>query len=143
MIPTFRATIENGKLVLNHPDMFAHHLRSLEGKVVQVTVKIPRPPRSENQNAYYWGVVINLIARSNGYNPDDATDRARVHDALKRLFLTTYDGKLPIVGSTTDMNTVEFEEYMANVRAWASAEMNCYIPLPNETEQYGLSSYRN
>ena len=126
MTPTFRATIKNGTIDVQLKDRFRDYIYKLEGQPVYVTVKKPYPNRSDNQNRYYWGVVVQLIAESTGYTPEEA------HEALKWKFLVDRQDKLPIAGSTSDKNTTEMEEYMSIIRAWASAELNCYIPLPYE-----------
>ncbi len=35
--------------------------------------------------------------------------------------------------STTELDTKSFEEYMTQVREWASIEISCWIPEPNES----------
>ena len=38
------------------------------------------------------------------------------------------------VKSTTKLTTIEFEDYMEKIRVFASREMGCFLPKPNETE---------
>lgn len=59
-----------------------------------------------------------------------------MHDYLRSLFagkeVVTIKGKeIHVPRSTTEMTTVEFENYMTECRVWAS-EQGYYIPLPNE-----------
>jgi len=98
--------------------------------------------RSIAENSYYWGVVIPLISNDSGYTKDE------VHDLLKSMFLKNIKHiKLPngkvkeviTIKSTAELTTVEFEEFLTEVRTWASLEIDCYIPLPNE-ENY---EYKN
>jgi hypothetical protein len=128
MTPIFRGQVVRGELAVHNLKSFQAYLQKLEGQKVHILVKKPRPARSKNQNSYYWGVVVELIAETTGYTPAEA------HEALKWKFLLKREGKLPIAGTTSDMDTIEFEEYLANVRAWASSELNCFIPLPNEVD---------
>lgn len=88
-------------------------------------IKAVKTTRSTLQNNYYWGVVIKIISDELGYTPDE------VHEILRYKFLFV-QGEFPYVRSTTSLNTVEFEEYMINIRMWASLQFGCYIPLPNE-----------
>ena len=86
--------------------------------------------RSLNQNAYMFGVVYKHISDHLGYSVDE------VHDLMKHKFL----GRMILLGnenflipiSTTDLDTKSMEEYLKNIREWASSSLNCYIPLPNE-----------
>ena len=84
--------------------------------------------RSLPQNKYLNGVVYKLLSDHFGMT------RTEVHDTMRSLHLTEYrQGCPPVVKSTTDLSTVEFEEYCTNIRVWAS-EQGLYIPTPNEVE---------
>ena len=84
--------------------------------------------RSQKQNAYMWGVVYKIIGDDIGYTTDE------IHQEMGKKFLSyEKDGKI-FVKSTTTLNTKEMEEYLANVRRFATTKLSCFIPLPNETE---------
>ena len=36
--------------------------------------------------------------------------------------------------SSTALTTIEFEDYMTKIRTFASMELGCFLPLPNESE---------
>ena len=128
MNPIFRATVQKGKVVFHNVDLFNGFLISLEGKDVDVTVKKKKKTRSNPQNAFYWGVVIKLLCETTGYNDDE------MHNALKMLFLQDRSRKIPTLRSTTTLSTMEFEDYLEKIRIWASTELSCNIPLPNEVD---------
>lgn len=125
--PVFTGKVEKGKLVLMNPEMFEAHVRSLEGDVT-LTIKRRRKDRSNEQNKYYWGVVVKILGDSFGYLPEE------MHEALKLKFLLVEDRPLKTVKSTAGLSTVEFEDLMTKIRMWAQTEHNIYIPLPNEVE---------
>ena len=104
------------------------HVASLAGKFVEVIIRPERKQRSGEQNRYYHGVVVKILAEHCGYTP------AEMHDALRVKFLSEQSGELLKVRSTTDLTTKEFEEYAEQIRVWASAELGCFVPLPNEAE---------
>jgi hypothetical protein len=122
----FRATVQNGKWLLFEPDKFRIHCSQFEGQEIGIIVEKFRKPRSNNQNAYYWGVVLSILAKQFGYSEDE------MHEALKQLFLTDKTQVIPKVRNTSSLNTLEMEDFLSRVRTWASLEHNCYIPLPNE-----------
>jgi hypothetical protein len=103
-------------------------VRSLEGKEIELSIGPRVKHRSNNQNRYYHGVVIQLISEHTGYTPDET------HDAMRMLFLRDDSRAVPTLRSTTDLSTVEFEEYMKNIREWASKELDVWVPEPNEVE---------
>lgn len=123
--------IEKGKLQLDNPLSIC----KFEGK--RFEIKILRKKRSNNENRYYWGVLIPIIADSMGEDDLDF-----VHEILRTKYL--YEVKIVTIGnhkkefkklrSTADLSIHEFEEYMTKCRMWASKFLSCYVPLPNETE---------
>lgn len=92
--------------------------------------------RSNPQNRYYWGCVIQTLSDELGYTKDE------VHAMLKHKFLTSMDSiknertgisyLIPKEKSTTVLDTKEWEEFMSQVREFASMALNIYIQEPNE-----------
>jgi len=90
--------------------------------------------RSVEQNNYYWGVVLEILADHFGYiGPGEKED---LHNELKSMFLVRI-GRLgePVVESTTRISTEIFEKYLEAVRTWALTKFQVKIPLPNEVEE--------
>ena len=104
------------------------YLSGLEGKRVEVCIRKQRSQRSLQQNAYYWGVIIEVLADHFGYEKDE------LHEALKFKFLRTHEGELPSVKSTTKLSTKEFGEYVDRVIRWAATEHSVYVPDPGQVE---------
>ena len=130
LVPIFTAKVTQGQIVMDDPRRLKLHLcRFKDGATVEVTVRRPSKKRSDNQNGYYWGVVIDLIHAHTGEKADV------IHGILASEFLTRtgWQGK-PYVKSTTTLTTVEFEKYLEDCRRWAAVALEIYIPLPNEVE---------
>jgi hypothetical protein len=127
MTPTFQGQIEKGKFTLYNKELFTEYLNSLSGRVV-MTVKKLKKGRSNNQNRYYWGVVITILSQELGYT------REEMHEALKWKFLRVEKRMLPTTRSTSDLDTKTFEDFLEEVRRWAATDLNIQIPLPNEIE---------
>lgn len=125
--PIFYGTALNGKLKIEDKEGFNTYLASLNGDV-QILVEKRRKQRSLNQNNYYWGVVIPMLADQFGYESEE------MHEALKYMFLKKGKVELPTVRSTSSLTTVEFEDYMTRVRRWALQEQQILIPEPNEPD---------
>jgi hypothetical protein len=110
----------------------AHLAQMGDGQDVDVIIRKPRKHRSSHQNAYYWGVVIDILAKHFGYEPEE------MHDALLaelwRDHSRTKNGMLSPIKRTSSMSTVEFEDYCARVRRWAVQNYGVRIPEPNEVE---------
>ena len=111
-------------MILFNRKLFDNYLLNLEDKHVDLSVKLPSKDRSNNQNRYYWGIVVDIIGKELGYTADET------HEALKMKFLLDRRGKIPTVRSTTVLTTKEFEDYLEDVRMWASKFLNISIPNP-------------
>jgi hypothetical protein len=88
----------------------------------------PKATRSSQQNRYYFGVVVKMIAEFCGYEPDE------MHETLAMKFLRIEDD--PILGTprrqrTPKTNTAEFTEYIEQCRR-LGAQLGLYIPDPGE-----------
>ena len=128
LTPKFYGQVKKGKLNLYDPARYLVHLSSLEGKQVELTLRTLRNKRTLSQNAYYWGVVVAILAEHFGYESDE------LHEALKLKFLKTHeDSPLPTVKSTAKLSIGEFCDYIDTVTRWAAQE-GIYIPQAGEVE---------
>tara|TARA_B110000503_G_C7073224_1_gene381752 strand:+ start:81 stop:464 length:384 start_codon:yes stop_codon:yes gene_type:complete len=111
------------------------YLKELENDYI-VSVKKQRNTRSNMQNSYYWKCIIQGLAEELGYFPNE------MHDALRAKFLSEYemisfnDNQIAInkIGSTTALNTKQFEQYTEQIRVWALTDLGIRLMLPNEYE---------
>lgn len=127
MTPIFTGSVANGTLPLDDKRQFTIHLNNLNGKRVQLTLEKVKHRRSNNQNAYYFGVVLKLLSEHTGYEPEE------LHEALKFKFTEKrYHCNLLIPASTKKLDTIDFEKYLDKIRKWAVEEMRVVIPLPGE-----------
>lgn len=120
--------VDKGQLHLKNKSRYLVQLSKLEGKEIELIIRQKKSQRSLDQNSYYWGVVVAILGDHCGYDPEE------MHEALKFKFLRKGKEGLETVTSTTDLNTKEFEDYLERIRRWASMELNCFIPQPNEVE---------
>lgn len=128
MNPIFAADIVKGKLFIKNRRQFDDYIASQAGKMI-VVVRKDRKNRSDDQNRYYWGVIIDILGNHFGYTPDE------MHEAIKLKFLRKKIGRGPeTVGSTTVLDTKEFSELVDKIIIWAQTEFDVKIPLPNEVE---------
>jgi hypothetical protein len=135
-VPTFEGDILEGKLRLSRhvKESIARWCRTFKtGTHVDITIRAHKSKRSNDQNAYYWGVVVPILADHFGYEPEE------IHEELKILFNPIESKIRPgqkIGGSTTKMSTVEFfsdeTSYVERICRWAASEYGVYIPPPNE-----------
>lgn len=140
----FRGKIINKKLKLIDRDLFMQKVETLDNKNVLLEIKEIQSQRSLNQNNYYWGVVVQMLADELGYDIDE------MHEVLKFRFLQKemefkVKEKVEVLKgtmSTTELNTKEFEKYLLNIRTWASSYIGLIIPEPNESNYENINFNR-
>lgn len=108
------------------------------GKEIEVSFSQKKKPRSNPQNAYYWGVVIDLICQAMN-EAGDLVKPQEVHEFLKHRFLKIQKidietGELlyEYSRSTTDLSTFEFSEYVERCVQFAAEFLNIEIAMPGE-----------
>jgi hypothetical protein len=123
----------NRNLVLNA-------IKSFNDKDVVITFSKPKKNRSNNQNRYYWGLVLPLI--QNGLL--DATGELRSYDNIHyKILLPLFAPTNEIVNKDTgeciverltssDLTTTQFCEYIIEIQKWAAEFLGIDIPSPNE-----------
>lgn len=132
---SIRASKVDGKktLVVDSKDWYQHQLNKFpEGTKVTLEVHTRKAKRTEQQNRYYWGVYLPLIARETGEGDLDA-----LHELFKGKFLSK--GVVEVLGqkvrkkkSTTELGVGEFCEFIINI------ETLTQVAAP-PTENYDLA----
>lgn len=101
----------------------------LEKNNYKAKIEAIKDQRSIQQNRYMH-YVFNLIAEESGeFMPS-------VKWYYKKMFLTIieeiFGEEIERVKSTTELTTLQQEDFMTKVRTHASIERNIFVPLPNE-----------
>jgi hypothetical protein len=81
--------------------------------------KLTDKQRSSPENRYFHGVLLPILAEYTGYDPDEMKAVVKWKFKIKH---------------TAELTTSEFEKFMSDIRMWASRDLSCYIPEPNEQE---------
>ena len=132
MKTTHHGITENG--IFTPDDRTAHisALGALQGKRTTMTLERFRKARSGRQNRYYWGIIIKAIQEAGGYTtPDEA------HDACRWALLRVEREKGPYCRSTTELTTIETEDYYSKLRQMGAEGFfgdSVWIPEPNQTD---------
>ncbi len=144
--PQFYGTIKHvgghNKFSLDNPISWEKYLDvSLKtGQRITIALKPYYKPRTTgsaqdiedgkgNQNGYYWKVVLPIVAEELGLDIMDA------HKEVQLYFLPQPSRLNPnqiIGGSTSNLNRLEWEDFMERVRTYFLVEKGIKIPLPHE-----------
>ena len=137
--PIFEGDVVDKKLKL-----FDHEKRAIgrwiatfkDGTKLDITIRKHKSKRSNEQNRYYFGVVLPILADYFGH--DNTED---MHEDMKLKFNPIKSKIEPgktIGGTTTKLSTVDFfsaeTSYVERICRWAATEYSIYIPPPKKAE---------
>jgi hypothetical protein len=126
--PRFRGTVTDKGLFKPDDARYYGALARYRGKPLYIVLEGEAKKRSNQENRYYRGCVLPILAEAYGVITAD-----EMHGVLQPIFWSVTDDRGNLrIKSTTEYSTVEFEEKMAQIRTWASVELGAYVPLPNE-----------
>jgi hypothetical protein len=127
--------IKKGRLEVRNRKRFAEQLRRMRDGEVIITVARHVATRSQQQNRWYWGVIVELLSEHTGYTPDELHEVLKAKFIPKKLALQDGNGEIKgefvIGGTTTGMDKIEFGEYCESIRRWAAEELDVVIPDPD------------
>ena len=134
---TTTGTIINGQLKILHRRKFDEALQTMSDGRVTVTIEKIYNKRTVNQNAYYWGVVLEMYWNGLQALGWEIT-KAETHEYLiqrfgKKSVTNEKTGEIMDVPlRTSEMRTIEMMEYFTQIYQSASEDLQVTIPEPNE-----------
>lgn len=111
-------------------------LEKNDKKKVVVDIGLEKSKRSLSQNSYLWGVVYKTIADYNG-DTEQALHDYFVRTLLPPKFIKVMGKEIRVPSSTTELNKIEFGEYIEKIRAEV-APMGIVIPEANNKEEFDI-----
>jgi hypothetical protein len=131
------SSVKDGVLATNRK-YISDVVKSFEGANIIITIEKRKKKRSNNQNAFYFGIVIPIMMDAFKDAWGEYYSATEVHEALKAKYcykeqINESTGEiLQIPSSTTNLSTIEWEEYIDKIRAFAFEWFNVSVPMPNE-----------
>ena len=128
-------TIQSGKLSIDRKAL-NEAIQSCEDGYYWLTIQSKHRGRSGQQNAYYWGVVVEAARLCMSEHEGQDVDAEYTHELLKYHLnpctIQIGEKSLTLGGSTSKMSTVEFSDYVAKCREWVMDMFSVYVQEPNE-----------
>lgn len=127
-----------GKLQKKATEQIARDLLKLIGKRIHILIKIKKKTRSNNQNRYYWGVIVECVRQcvletwGEDIGKEEAHELIKFNCNYKEQVIEATGEIIRIPISTTVLNTAEAELMYDRARKWCYLWFNAIIPLPNE-----------
>ena len=115
-------------VVVKSKAYYEHQLKKFkDGEKVTLIITNRWPKRTNQQNRYWWGAVLPMIAAETGED-----DLEKLHELFKGMFLTTgihvvLGQKVRMTKSTTELTVQEFSDFIKKV----CNEVSC-VPPPTE-----------
>ena len=132
-----KTSVTNGKLTRNR-NLILEAINSYDGKDLLITFEKIKKKRSNQQNAYYWGIVIVIIksalkSTGNNLSENDVHDLLRLKFLKETILIKEETGEvIERVKSTTELTTSQFMDYIAEIQQFAAEYFDVIIPDPNE-----------
>lgn len=129
--------VKDGKLVGNR-DLIEDAVRAYDGKQVKLTIGLCYRKRTDKENRYYWGVIVEHWKRIIREEWGEIWNKEETHHFLKSNlnFEELVDEETGLIlrkpKSTTENSTYQQEEYHKACRDLAWNMFDYQIPLPNE-----------
>lgn len=126
---------DNGVMTIHHRPALMEWAHQNPGRNILVKFERRGAKRSTQQNRYYHGIVVQSVLlglREIGYS----MSHDEVHFFLKQKFNPVYipnkEGEaIELPGSTTQLNKVEFGEFIDRIAQWSAEYLSVTIPPAN------------
>ena len=132
-----QTSVVNGRFKRNR-NIVLDAINSFEGKDLLITFEKLIKKRSNNQNAYYWGVLIPILQNCFREHWGEIWSKKKTHDFCKMQFnfiekVNESTGEIVRVPkSTTENTTTAQEELHSEIRKFIFEWFDINVPLPDE-----------
>jgi hypothetical protein len=113
-------------------------LNSFNGNDFKMILELPKKKRSNNQNRFYWGVLIPLmqLGAKDLWGEVWSIDKAHKHLSGKFVFHESINERTGEITqtpkSTTELTTTGWEVFMTEVRIYLLENFDIDAPEPNQ-----------
>lgn len=133
-------TVRGGHVHPYSREIIAKTLKGFEGKNVEIEIKEKKQTRSLPQNKYWFKMIedhLTPVFREEGSNWSSWDIHQYImHELGYEEVIFSPSGKpFPKRKHSSDMTTLEFEEFAERARAYVMQEFNVAIPFPNEKRE--------
>lgn len=124
-----------GKITIHHKPALEEWARQNPGRNILVKFEKRGAKRSLPQNRYYHGIVVQSVMlglREIGYS----LSHDETHFFLKQKFNPIQvpgngGAVIELPGTTTQLNKIEFSEYIERIAQWTAEYLSIEIPAAN------------
>lgn len=129
--------IKDGKLHIINRKIFDADIERMGDKQVEIVIYPKKKTRSNQQNAYYWSVVVAMMKEGFAKMGHEDVTSENVHDFIKSRFLlkeivnidTGEVVNMPT--GTSNLSTTDFMVLIEKCMKFSGEYLNTIIPEPN------------
>jgi hypothetical protein len=143
-IETYGSIDENGILKISYRQQFIENLKLFAGTRIRLIVEKLYKKRSNEQNAYYHGVIVNCCIQGIKAEWGENKTHQEAHEMLKQYCnykerVNNSTGEIiHETLSTKDLTTSEFMDFVANCKVWIYEWLHIDVPEPGEQSELEL-----
>jgi len=131
--------VKDGKLKRNRK-LITDTIKSFEGKTIEITIEKNKKKRSNEQNAFYWGVVIPMVEQAYYDANGERVDKNYIHYSIlikncapfKTMVNEETGEVLELPYTSSELTTTMFCEYLISIQKFCAEWFNIVVPDPNE-----------
>lgn len=136
MTDEIESFVISGQITKNR-NLLNEAIKRREGKEILITIETVSRQRTSQQNRYIHRLFTIFTQALNELGNDFTMAQVKGICAAKFLVVEEVEKSTgEVIGerirSTTELNTVEFNEYFEKIIAWAATVFGIVLPLPNE-----------
>lgn len=128
---------EGGTLHIQNRKRLEEWSKQYPGKQVLIKIERRGSKRSNPQNRYYWGVVVQEVKLgflNIGYEMTAEETHYFLKEKFNSISIENKDGvNINVAGSTTQMTKTQFGEYIERIARFAAEFLSIKIPQPDES----------
>ena len=129
-------TTEAGIFHIQNKERLREWARMNPGKQLMIRIDKRGSRRSNPQNRYYWGVVVQEVKLgflNIGYEITAEETHYFLKEKFNSISIENKEGiNINVPGSTTQLTKTQFGEYVEKIARFASEYLGIVIPQPNE-----------
>jgi hypothetical protein len=134
----YKGEIRGGKLTIYNRQDFLKAVENIGELDITLAIEKRSKKRSNNQNKYLWSVVYPCV-KQGLLDLGHVLNIEEVHEFCKskfnsRVLVDEDTGEVlgSFGGSTTELDTFDFNQYFEAIIRWSAEYLGVEIPYPNE-----------
>lgn len=138
---------DNGAIEVDRAELL-RRLRALKPGPGMLRIQRKRPPHSDPQRGYYFGVIVKRFAARTGYTIDEMHEVLKAYNLDKQDAAEGRNGRLVdglvIGGSIADdkLDTGQMHAYIERCREWGIVQLEEPVPDPDPDYKQALEESR-